>query len=278
MAADQHTEDGRDVADPQLIPEVKEVRVARRGFRGFPGGIQPGNALHAILERVDLRKVAEPGTRERVQRTLQSHNILGDAIEAEQRVTDVCTMLDTVAGAKIPGTGFTLGDVPYRAGMREWRFQLSVRSVSARRIAEVLAEYGSAHARAYAPILRTLREHTVRGYLSGSVDLAFEHDGRWWLLDWKSNWLGDGDADYAPSALGAAMMGAHYTLQYHLYLLALHRHLQWRQPGYDPAAHWGGVAYVFLRGIRGTGDDGWFRDQPTPGLLEGLDAALGRRP
>jgi exodeoxyribonuclease V beta subunit len=277
MVADQHSADDRDVMDPELVPAVREVRLPPAGFRGFPGGIQPGNALHAILERVDLRRVAEPETRERVRRTLRAHHLLGDAVQAEQRVDDVCAMLRTLSTAPLPGAPFALGQVPYRAGMREWRFQLSVRSASARRIADVLAQHGSAHAKTYAPILRTLREHTVRGYLGGSVDLAFEHEGRWWLLDWKSNWLGDTDADYAAASLGAAMMGAHYTLQYHLYLLALHRHLTWRQPGYDPATHWGGVAYVFLRGITGTGDGGWFRDRPTSALLEGLDAALGRR-
>ncbi len=108
-----------------------------------------------------------------------------------------------------------------------------------------------------------------------SIDLAFEHEGRWWLLDWKSNQLGASDADYSPAALDVAMHEAHYTLQYHLYLLALHRHLRARQPGYDPAAHWGGVAYVFLRGVAGVGEQGWFRDTPTPALLDALDAAWG---
>jgi len=96
-------------------------------------------------------------------------------------------------------------------------------------------------------------------------------------MDWKSNQLGAADDDYAPPALDAAMRAAHYTLQYHLYLVALHRHLLLRQPGYDPAAHWGGVAYVFLRGVAGVGEHGWFRDRPTPALLDALDVALGRR-
>jgi exodeoxyribonuclease V beta subunit len=154
---------------------------------------------------------------------------------------------------------------------------MSAAAISTRRIADVLAEHGSAHARAYAPLLRTLKDSAVSGYLPGFLDLAFEHDGRWWLVDWKSNQLGPDDADYAPDRLSAAMHRMHYTLQYHLYLVALHRHLTVRQPGYDPATCWGGVAYVFLRGVTGTGDHGWFRDAPTPALLNALDAALGRR-
>ena len=152
-----------------------------------------------------------------------------------------------------------------------------MRTTSARRIADVLATHGSAHAKAYAPLLRELRDTAVSGYLNGVVDLAFEHDNRWWLVDWKSNRLGDDATEYTAAAMDAAMMNAHYTLQYHLYMLALHRHLQLRQRNYDVTTHWGGVAYVFLRGVTGDGSSGWFRDTPSPDLLNALDSALGRR-
>jgi exodeoxyribonuclease V beta subunit len=116
------------------------------------------------------------------------------------------------------------------------------------------------------------------GYLGGVLDLAFPHDGKWWIVDWKSNQLGAADLRYGAAVLSDVMMEAHYTLQYHLYLLAVHRFLRTRVADYDPATHWGGVAYAFLRGI---GDDdparGWFLDVPTPALLTALDAAVGRR-
>jgi exodeoxyribonuclease V beta subunit len=192
-------------------------------------------------------------------------------------VDDVMAMLGLVCRAPVPGAGLTLADIPLQATLREWRFDLSVSTASVRRVADALAAHGSAHARAYVPTLRTLRDSAVGGYLNGVVDLAFEHEGRWWVMDWKSNHLGDADDDYLPDALSNAMMHAHYTLQYHLYCLALHRHLQCRQRGYDAARHWGGVAYVFLRGVDGASERGWFRDAPPPALLGALDAALGRR-
>jgi len=212
-----------------------------------------------------------------VVRTLGAYGLGGDGEEGAGRPDAVVAMLQRVCSAPIPGADFSLADVAPRSTMREWRFDLSVSTPSVRRIADVLAQHGSPHARRYAPLLRTLRDGAVGGYLNGVVDLAFEHAGRWWLVDWKSNQLGAADADYAPTALDSAMRTAHYTLQYHLYLLALHRHLLVRQPGYEPAAHWGGVAYVFLRGVDGVGENGWFRDRPTPALLEALDGALGRR-
>ena len=186
-------------------------------------------------------------------------------------------MVARVCDSVIPGTHVALRDVHHDATLREWRFDMSVSTTSVRRIADALAAHGSAHARAYAPVLRTLRDSSLGGYLGGVIDLIFEHDGRWWIADWKSNQLGASDAHYSPDALGEVMMHAHYTLQYHLYLLALHRYLRVRVPGYDPAVHWGGVAYVFLRGVQPGSHDGWFVDAPTPALLDALDAALGRR-
>src|ERR1019366_5579795 len=210
-----------------------------------------------------------------VRRTLAAHALLGVGDVAERRVKDVTAMLRRLASAQIPGAGFALDRVSLDAGMREWRFDLSVERFSAQRVAGALASHGSAHARAYAPLLAALDESAFAGYLSGFLDLAFEHEGRWWVIDWKSTWLGAEDEDYAPVALDAAMREAHYTFQYHLYLVALHRHLRARQRDYDPARHWGAIAYVFLRGVAGQGENGWFRDQPTPALLDALDAAIG---
>ncbi|MFN8668446.1 MAG: UvrD-helicase domain-containing protein [Gemmatimonadaceae bacterium] len=278
LVADAHSDEGRDVADPLLVRAEPVERRATTGFRAFPAGRVGGIALHDVFESLDFARTSEPRTREMVQRTLGRHGILEDVDTAEPRVDDVMGMLETVCRAPVPGGGFALAEIPVRAGVREWRFDLSVASASVRRVADALAVHGSAHARAYVPILRTLRDSAVGGYLSGVIDLAFEHEGRWWVMDWKSNHLGDDDDDYAPAALSNAMMQAHYTLQYHLYCLALHRHLRVRQRDYDPARHWGGVAYVFLRGVDGVSDRGWFRDAPTPALLDALDGALGRRP
>lgn len=277
LVADAHSEEGRDVADPLLRPAEPAERRPVAGFRAFPAGRLGGIALHDVFEALDFARAGEPRMREMVQRTLGRHGILDDVATAEQRVDDVMAMLQRVCHAPVPGAGFTLADIPLRAGVREWRFDLSVASASVRRLADALAAHGSAHARAYVPALRTLRDSAVGGYLNGVVDLAFEHEGRWWVMDWKSNHLGDDDDDYLPDRLSNAMMQAHYTLQYHLYGVALHRHLRVRQPGYDPARHWGGVAYLFLRGIDGASERGWFRDQPTPALLDALDAALGSR-
>ncbi len=274
LVADAPDGHARDVSDPAVLPEVAAVAT---GFRAFPGGTQAGIALHDIFERLDFARTDDTQALALVQSSLAAHGLTGAADTADSRLADVMEMLQRTCTATIPGAGFALADIPRGDTLREWRFDLSVGTTSARRIADALATHGSAHAQAYAPMLRTLRENAMPGYLGGVIDLAFARDGKWWIVDWKSNQLGAADARYEPAVLGDVMMEAHYTLQYHLYLLAMHRFLRTRQPGYDPAQHWGGVAYAFLRGIGAGASHGWFIDHPSPALLDALDAAVGRR-
>lgn len=92
--------------------------------------------------------------------------------------------------------------------------------------------------------------------LKGFIDLVFRWQGRFYVLDYKSNYLGDTAADYAPDALARAMLDHRYDLQYQLYTLALHRYLKTRVPDYDYERHIGGVYYLFLRGMQGADSNG----------------------
>lgn len=280
LVADRPSETPRDVADERFDADALEASsatIVATGFRAFPAGRTAGIALHELFERLDFTLHSAPATRMLAQRSLDRFGLRGDEAQAVRRLDDVMAMVERVCESAVPGTDFALRDVRTDATMREWRFDMSVATTSVRRIADALAAHGSPHAKAYAPLLRTLRDSSLGGYLGGVIDLIFEHQGRWWIADWKSNQLGTADEQYAPDALGAVMMQAHYTLQYHLYMLALHRFLRVRVRDYDPVTHWGGVAYVFLRGVQPGRDDGWFVDAPTPALLGALDAALGRR-
>jgi exodeoxyribonuclease V beta subunit len=110
----------------------------------------------------------------------------------------------------------------------------------------------------------------LNGMLKGFIDLVFEHAGRYYVLDWKSNWLGPDDSAYTPEAMRAAILHHRYDLQYLLYLLALHRQLTARLPGYQYERDVGGVVYVFLRGSRAP-SQGLYMDKPPRVLIECLD-------
>ena len=111
--------------------------------------------------------------------------------------------------------------------------------------------------------------------LRGFIDLVFTCAGRYYLIDWKSNHLGPNSAAYTQERMLAEMLSSGYVLQYHLYCVALHRHLRRTLPGYDYESHFGGVFYLFLRGVDDSGTTGVFRDRPTLGLVEDLDRLMG---
>jgi exodeoxyribonuclease V beta subunit len=161
----------------------------------------------------------------------------------------------------------------------EMEFYFPLNLVTPALLEEVFARHGGATGiREAAPqaAIGRLQFAPTRGFMKGYIDLVFEHRGRYYLIDWKSNRLGAAREDYRPDRLGSAMAAHRYDLQYHLYALALHRYLRRSLPGYDYARDFGGVGYVFLRGVnRAWGADaGIFRDRPSPELVHALGAAL----
>ena len=145
-------------------------------------------------------------------------------------------------------TGFRLGDPLPR--LVELDFHFPVAGLDRDRLSAVLAEHGYP-----APFARAGTDASgepparIHGFLRGFIDLVVEHAGRWYVVDYKSNWLGPAPGDYAPAALAEAMRAGGYTLQSLIYLVALHRYLAVRLPGYDYEHHFGGAFYLFVRGI-----------------------------
>ncbi|QTQ36867.1 RecBCD enzyme, subunit B [Aromatoleum petrolei] len=115
----------------------------------------------------------------------------------------------------------------------------------------------------------------LNGMLKGFIDLVFEHQGRYYVADYKSNWLGADDAAYTLDAMRDAVLAKRYELQYVLYLFALHRLLKVRLPDYDYDRHVGGAVYLFLRGSHAP-TRGVHAERPPRALIEALDAAFGR--
>jgi len=149
--------------------------------------------------------------------------------------------------------------------LRELAFDLGVGLVDAAAIDALLREHDDTERPA-------LDFETFQGMLTGVIDLVFEHDGRYYLADYKSNLLGRQPEDYAPERLADEIRQRRYDLQYLLYAVALHRHLRQRLPDYDYGRHFGGVYYLFLRGMHpDAGDNGVYFTRPDAGLIERLD-------
>ena len=113
------------------------------------------------------------------------------------------------------------------------------------------------------------------GYLRGFVDLIVRHEGRYYVMDWKSNVLGEEATDYAAPALEAAMVANGYHLQHLLYTVALHRWLGCRLPGYDYDTHMGGTRYLYIRAVRPDWPGaGIYANRPPRALIEALSRLL----
>ena len=120
----------------------------------------------------------------------------------------------------------------------------------------------------------------VQGFIRGFIDMVFRYGEKYYLIDWKSNYLGDSPADYSRAALQKAMIEHYYILQYHLYTVALHRYLAMRSADYDYDKHFGGVYYYFVRGINPEygPEYGIYRDKPSKNMVTALsDYLAGRR-
>ncbi|EIC19901.1 exodeoxyribonuclease V subunit beta [Thiorhodovibrio frisius] len=153
----------------------------------------------------------------------------------------------------------------------EMEFWIQTRSVDIRRLDALVQQHCLA-----GESRPTLHAGQLNGMLKGFIDLVFEHQGRFYVLDWKSNWLGPDNSAYTPEAMRGAILHHRYDLQYLLYLLALHRLLGARLPDYDYDRHIGGAVYVFLRGA-GAPSQGLFTDRPPRALIEALDGLFAGR-
>jgi exodeoxyribonuclease V beta subunit len=208
---------------------------------------------------------------------------------AARWIDPVCAALDEVLATPLPaldgGAPFPLRAVPRERWIAEMGFFLPVGGgmvargdahLGAAALAGAFRRHAAAAlAERYAERIAALGFVPVEGFLRGYIDLVFEHRGRYYLVDYKSNHLGARPDDYAPPHLERAMLDHHYVLQYHLYTVALDRLLAQRLPRYDYERHFGGVYYLFLRGMSpGHGDRGVFHDRPPRALVDALARAL----
>ena len=234
----------------------------------FPRGAVAGECLHALFERIDFSDPA--GWPAAVAAALRRFAPALPAHDSRARWPRMLLrMLHDVLHAPLPG-GLRLAQVPPARKLVELEFHLPSHRLDAAELVHTLRHHGQA--------VPALQFGTLRGYLRGFIDLVFEHDGRWYLLDWKSNHLGESPQDYAAAALQRTMAQQGYQLQALLYALALHRHLGQRLAGYRFEQHFGAVLYLFVRGVRpdwtladGTAA-GVHAQRPTLQLLDALSA------
>ncbi|WP_250434339.1 exodeoxyribonuclease V subunit beta [Caballeronia sp. ATUFL_F2_KS9A] len=234
----------------------------------FPRGAAAGECLHRMFELADFTD--ESSWPAAVERALHEHPTPApEALAPRLRPMMLRLIGDTVRSEIAPG--MRLATIPTTRRMNELEFLFPADSLDFSALRRLLAAHGFPDV--------ALEAGALRGFIKGFIDMIVEHEGRFWIIDWKSNHLGDAASNYAAAPLATAMAEHAYHLQALIYVVALHRYLRARLAGYAYDTHVGGYLYLFVRGVRPDWRDGEeacgvHRGRPSLELVEALDRLM----
>ncbi|MEO5996125.1 MAG: exodeoxyribonuclease V subunit beta [Chitinophagaceae bacterium] len=170
----------------------------------------------------------------------------------------------------ISGVRFNLAAVDFNKRIAEFEFDLPVPEFIADTLNNLSNEWSNVTVKGF----QDLNSRQLEGIMNGKMDLFFEHLGRYYILDWKSNYLGPTTEDYTADALALAMNESNYHLQYLIYTLAAKKYLESRMAEFDYETQFGGVIYLFVRGMRYGSDAGIFTSKPSMQRIAQLENIL----
>lgn len=244
----------------------------------FPAGAEAGLFLHTVLERLDFVKATSEHLLTVIQNLLPnfgslSRNLLLEKNDWSRVAVDMimnCLHTPLLATTSIFET-LRLRDISWNNRLSELEFHYRISHLTPDNLSAALAPFPKYHAS-----VAGLEFKPFEGLMHGFVDLIFRHHNRYYIVDYKSNRLGMNLMDYNQTGMYNAIRSHRYDLQYLIYTLALHRFLQQRMLGYSYAQHFGGILYLFLRGMRPDlgADYGVYFDRPQYQVIENLDTRL----
>lgn len=248
-----HTFQPRD-HDYLPVIEAKEITEHKKQPSGdvsifeFPRGARAGTCLHEIFEQLNFAALHKDDIKNITARALEAGGFSNRWLPAVS-----CMVSDTTITRIInDDPDFSLSQLKQGAWQSELEFYLPVGQLAPETLRSLF--YGLLDNKIYGDfyeVLKPLSFKNSTGMLQGFIDLLFVHAGKYYILDWKSNHLGESLDDYLPGRMQEAMCRNAYILQYHLYTLALDRLLRQRLPDYSYETHFGGAIYIFLRGVSG---------------------------
>ena len=226
----------------------------------LPRGKQVGTALHRHFENCYFSDLANTEEIDTLRQSLQLDETFTEPLQ---------NWLQQISHTPLSNEiGIALADLANKDCIKEMPFYLAIREHF-----DVEAFNRALKAHHHLPS-EPLQFEQIQGMVRGSIDLVFRHNGKYYIVDYKSNFLGSSLADYNENALKKEMLHSHYDWQYLIYTLALHRYLQSVVPDYDYARDFGGVFYLFLRGMNGEPESGVFYDRPSVELITELDGVF----
>ncbi|MCI1010440.1 exodeoxyribonuclease V subunit beta [Pseudomonas oryzihabitans] len=249
--------------DDRLAPDEARQPAAGEDLHRFPRGPGPGTFLHSLLEWVGEEgftaiQAAPERLDDLIARRCQRRGWNHWIPILQGWLRQLLTL-----PLPLPGGSQRLGELArYQVEMEFW---FATHGVDLERLDDLVSR--GTHRGQVRPMLEPGQ---LNGLFKGFIDLVFEHEGRYFVVDYKSNWLGAEAGAYTRAAMEEAVLAKRYDLQYVLYSLAVHRLLKARLPDYSYERHFGGAVYLFLRGCDPAGH-GVFVERPAQALIETLD-------
>ncbi len=246
--------------------EVKEDLQGTQ-IHSLPFGAGLGNVVHGLLEDYPFSLLAaEMDYGEKCLAQCRRFGVKAESLQLMALLRDV-TRTPLPLGRE--GDTFCLSDLEERDVLKEMPFYFHLREGSTEYLNTVLD---------FSPVVQAVPERTLKGFLTGFIDLVCRFQEKYYVIDYKTNFLGNSLADYSAENLVAAMHGHNYGLQYWIYTLVLHRFLVATLDGYSYEKDFGGVFYLFARGMRPEcPGSGVFFDRPELSVLEKLSECMGAK-
>ncbi len=243
--------------------EHKEA-LERFVFSGFPKGAKAGTILHTILEKIDFTETDHSKWDPVIKDVLRFYRLKGDSDVQTLRLREwIHELLETEL--TINGHTFTLSQLPPSDLIPEFEFDFKLDEFQ---VADLLDAAG------HTPVRVNAALGSLKGIMNGKMDIFFRHEGRYYILDWKTNHLGYTLEDYGADQVRNAMEESNYNLQYLIYSVAARKYLASRMDNFDYERDFGGVIYLFVRGVRKGHETGIYIDRIGVAALDRFENAM----
>ena len=259
--------------DSEVIPDYDPVPLVKAAsdsllrhdydsIFAFPKGARAGTFMHSLFENIEFTQINDPLYVSEIiskQITQYGFNIEWQPV--------IALMVQQVLNTELNhGTGLKLCKVKPQQRLVELQFHFPINELSASVMNPIVENKNL-------PPAEPLKFNSIQGMMKGFVDLIFCYQGQYFIVDYKSNHLGDQREDYHQSNIAQAIIEHRYDVQYLIYTVALHRYLKLRLPDYQYQRDFGGIYYLFLRGmdVSADTDDGVYFHKPDLQQVNDLD-------
>ncbi len=254
-------------------PDMEKSKGDEKNIFTFPKGARAGTFCHELFENIDFRSIRDDYTIDLIVDRLKRYGF-----DTDWQGT-IHGMIENTLNVSLSDhdSEFKLSGIDSSGKLNELEFHFPLNKISSNILNDFFTKHGQNSAETMTEAnWRDLNFQPAEGFLKGFIDLVFVHRGRYYLLDWKSNHLGNDRQFYDRENISRAMIEHKYILQYHLYTVALHKYLSVRLENYDYERDFGGVYYLFLRGIDSSSRDGngIFYDKPSSRTINELTSIL----